>query len=139
MDQYDRLFEELTLERVTLGAPHPHWLYYFPPRTVGRLAYKYVNKEGKMHRIFGPAFVNTAYGIEEWYKDGKLHRIGGPAKTHKGSFWWCKEGLLHRLGGPAVDTQMGPKQYWIEGVKYSPKEYKKEIARRIRKGLKYVD
>jgi len=99
----------------------------------------YLNKDGKRHRIYGPAYVNPAYNEVEWYKNGVVHRIGGPAISRGTSFFWYKEGKLHRLGGPAVDTLYGPKQFWIEGVKYSPKEYKKEIARRMRKGLKYVD
>ncbi len=139
MEDYEELIEALTLEKTVLPSPHPFWRFYYPPKTTGRQCFQYLNKEGKKHRIFGPAFCNPAYGIVEWYKEGKLHRLGGPAKTHQANFWWYKEGKLHRLGGPAVDTQMGPKQYWIEGAKLSPKEYKKEMMRRKRKGLKYED
>ena len=139
MEDYDELIEALTLEKVNISATHPFWQRYYPPRTQGRFAYQYLNKEGKKHRIYGPAYGNPAYGIEEWYKDGLTHRLGGPAVTHGANFYWFKEGKKHRLGGPAVDTMYGPKEYWIEGMRYSPKAYKQEIARRKRKGLKYED
>jgi hypothetical protein len=135
MEDYGEFIETLTLDRVTIGAPHPFWRHYCPPRAQGKLAFQYLNAEGKKHRIYGPAFVNEAYGIEEWFKDGLHHRLDGPAVTHAGNFYWLKEGKRHRLDGPAVDTKHGPKEYWIEGSKLSPKEYKKEIARRKRKGL----
>lgn len=95
----------------------------------------YLNKDEVKHRIYGPAYISQHYNLEEWYKDGKLHRIDGPARTHKGNQWWFCEGLLHRLNGPAVDAKGHPKEYWINGQKLSPKYYKKEIERRKRKGL----
>lgn len=94
----------------------------------------YRNKEGKYHRIYGPAYISTRYQVEEWYKDGVRHREGGPAITHKNTRIWIKDGKLHRLDGPAIEEPAGPKQYWINGQKLSPKQYKQEIARRKRKG-----
>lgn len=135
MDNYDALIEALTLERIQLGASHPYWVHYLPPRTRGKFAFHYINAEGKRHRIHGPALINSAYNIEEWYKNGEYHRLNGPAVSHSGNYYWYKNGEYHRLGGPAVETKFGPKQYWINGQRYSPKEYKKEMKRRERKGL----
>jgi len=95
----------------------------------------YKDKKGKLHRIYGPAYASTRFDIEEWWKDGKRHRVDGPAHIHKNNMVWFYEGLLHRLDGPAVIDGAGPKQYWIMGQRMSEKEYKKEIARRKRKGL----
>ena len=144
-DGMDRLFEELTLERNVIipsqGGPYGGFLngsrrgtYYGCQRT-NTATIEYRNSEGKLHRIFGPAAVNKDYKIEEWYKNGELHRIGGPAVTHKYDMFWYKEGKLHRLDGPAIITDRGPKQFYIEGVKLPPKEYKREIQRMHRRGL----
>lgn len=92
-------------------------------------------KENQYHRLFGPAYINGFYDIESWHKEGQLHRLDGPAYRHKKVKLWYKDGLLHRLDGPAVDMPAHPKEYWIGGQRWSPKLYKKEIARRKRKGL----
>lgn len=96
---------------------------------------KYYNKDNKLHRIYGPAYISKKYDIEGWYKDGVLHRENGPAYRHKGNSFWYKEGKLHRLDGPAVVAGGHPKEYWINGQKLRPKYYKIEIARMKRKGL----
>jgi len=135
MEDYGAVIEALTLTRVQYGSYHPYWYHYQPPKTIGKVSYKYYNSEGKLHRIYGPAYVNQAYHIEEWFKEGKHHRLNGPAVIHNSNYYWLKDGEYHRLGGPAIVTKNGPKQYWINGQRYSPKEYKKEMARRERKGL----
>jgi hypothetical protein len=96
----------------------------------------WTNDKGEKHRIYGPAVrvLDKKYHLVEWYKEDKLHRLDGPARVHRDNMFWYKEGKLHRLDGPAIIERAGPKQYWIEGQKLSPKEYKKEIARRKRKG-----
>lgn len=96
---------------------------------------EYRNTEGKLHRIYGPAYVGVPYKFEEWYKDGEYHRVGGPAVTTTEAQYWFYEGKFHRLDGPAIVKKAHPKQYWIHGQQLSPKEYKKEIERRKRKGL----
>jgi len=144
MNSEDALFETLSLNReiIEIYAP-PHggfggshmrgWGYYGPGLSIGEV---WTNREGKRHRIYGPAVkILKKYLLEEWYKNGMLHRIGGPARSHAGNLFWYKEGKLHNLGGPAVIEKAGPRQYWIDGVKYSPKQYKWEIERRRRKGL----
>lgn len=101
----------------------------------GEWDYVYRNKEGNKHRLYGPAYISERYDIEEWFKDGEYHRIDGPAIRHKNNEYWFRDGKKHRLDGPAVITGGGPKQYWIEGQQLSPKEYKKEIARRKKRSL----
>lgn len=141
IDELDRLYEALMIEGELVdntmpgyycrGHMHQNWWTWKDrPRD---LVYK--NAEGEKHRIYGPAYISAYYQIEEWYKSGELHRIGGPARTHKDSKWYYVDGQLHRLDGPAVDAKGHPKEYWIGGQKLSPKNYKKEIERRKRKGL----
>lgn len=146
------LIEALTLERVLKEAQTPPfqgfggnpkwWNYWGGPYGVhpnwnklDKKDIEYLNAEGKRHRLSGPAYISTLYDIEAWYKDGEFHRTNGPAYRHRRNFVWFKEGKLHRLNGPAVDELAGPKQYWIDGIRFSEKQYKWEINRRKRKGL----
>jgi hypothetical protein len=96
---------------------------------------EYKNKEGKRHRIYGPAYISRTYQVEAWYKEGKLHRLDGPAYIHRYNMVWFKEGKLHRLDGPAVIEGAGPKQYWIDGQKMSKKEHGRQIRSRKNRGL----
>lgn len=140
--ELDRLFETLSIEKVLVPALTPppggytgrqlKWMGY--QWNAGGHDICYFNGQNQKHRLFGPAYISTIYDIEIWYKEGLYHRLDGPAIRHKNNFLWYKEGRLHRLDGPAVVELGGPKQFWIDGVKYNPKEYKKEIARRHRKG-----
>ena len=139
MDSYDELIESLTLEKSVFENVNPKWGWNNLSNRVKVSGCEYRNAQGQRHRLFGPAFINPAFNTEKWYKNGVYHRIGGPAITHNLNFSWYKDGERHRLGGPAIDELGRPKEYWIEGVRYSPKEYKKEISRRQRKGLKYED
>ncbi len=97
---------------------------------------EYRNREGKLHRLYGPAYIGVAYKFEEWFKDGVRHRIGGPAVSTSDGQYWIVEGRLHRIDGPAVIKKGHPKEYWIHGHKVSTKEFKKESERRIRRGDK---
>ena len=147
MSDIDSLYEELTLTKVykdpkmpPMGGfvmPHEWWDFdlqcYHIIHHIKDLTY--VNTEGKAHRLCGPAYINRVYNIEIWYKNGIYHREDGPAITHKRTKIWFYEGQLHNLHGPAVISAGGPREYWIYGQKYSPKEYQKEIKRRKRKGL----
>lgn len=141
----DVLFETLTLncnrdigEGATYGgyggrnAHHNAWTWGWGPSTKREI---WTNHEGQKHRLYGPAVIVPKHKLTEWYKEGKLHREGGPAREHGESKFWYKEGKLHRLDGPAVIDAVGPKQYWIDGIKFSPKQYWWEIARRKRRGL----
>jgi len=140
---HERLWEELILERTVQPGESPPYGGYYPGHRpwsghswgVPGNDVIYRNKEGQYHRIYGPAYVSARHQTERWYKEGNLHRIGGPALRHKEVMHWYKEGKLHNLEGPAVINPAGPKQYWIDGNRLSPKEFKKEIERRKRKGL----
>lgn len=141
-NELDELFEKLTSKKLLIQAKSPPFggynganTWYSWSWTASGFDIEYKNAAGKRHRIWGPAYISKKYDIEIWYKNGEYHRENGPAITHKNNFLWYYGGKLHNLQGPAIDTGGGPKQYWINGQKLSPKEYKKEIARRIRKGL----
>jgi len=84
-------------------------------------------KEGKYHRLNGPAIIYPS-GLKYWYKEGKLHREDGPAVNFpSGHKEWYKEGKYHRLDGPAVEYPDGYKEWWIENKFYSPKKLLKLI------------
>lgn len=153
-DGQDQLFEELTLTREELNTYRmrlPGRIYQLPYGGFGgnqkwaqynitdELAldtgYCYVNNQGLFHRTYGPAVELPKYKLVEWRYNGLLHRENGPARIHKYSMFWYKHGKLHRIDGPAVIDDSGPKQYWLDGIKYKPKEYKREIARRKRKNI----
>jgi hypothetical protein len=148
----DRLYEELTLNR-DIEEPcmpqfncfthySPRWWNYWGaaytvpkqwnPKNKRTIIYR--DHEGRMHKASGPAYINPLYDEEIWYYEGKMHRDDGPAYRHKGNFAWFKHGVLHNLEGPAVVEMAGPLQYWIDGIRYSRKQYKWEIERRKRKG-----
>lgn len=146
-EELGKLFEELSIDRTSMPALSPTfqgygknpmiWAWYGRPWIVrgNSKDIVYLDKNGKRHRIYGPAYISQKYDIEEWWKEGLRHREGGPAYRHKNNMVWFYEGKLHRLDGPAVIEYGGPKQYWIDGIMYSAKQYKWEIARRKRKGL----
>ena len=78
-------------------------------------------KEGKLHRIDGPA-VEYSNGTKIWYKEGKRHRENGPAREHSnGGKEWYKEGKLHRIDGPAVEYSNGEKEWWVDGQEFFEK------------------
>lgn len=157
-DSLGELYEALTLKKnfvepmsppFTGYGPNPRWWnWYGGPWHVrtrtnrnkkgGRKIYpdiEYRNSLGLLHRTYGPAYISRTFEVEAWFKDGKRHRIGGPAYIHRSNMIWFQEDKLHNLEGPAVIEGGGPKQYWIEGKRYTEKQYKWEIARRKRKGL----
>jgi len=143
LDSEDALFETLSLNRNIIDGSGPayggyggghlwwNWGYGMPTKLE-----VWTNDKGEKHRLYGPAVTCLRkYKLEEWWKEGKLHRIGGPARIHKDNMFWYKEGELHNLDGPAVIEKAGPKQYWIDGVRFTRKQFEWEIARRKRKGL----
>lgn len=144
-ESYEKLLEQLTIDYVLEAAITPPFGGFLPYNISYRGYYwahptgfdkVYRDKDGKYHKIYGPAYISNIYDIEIWYKHGLYHRNdGGPALRHKSTFLWYQEDKLHRLDGPAVVSKGNPKEYWINGQKLSPKEYKKEIDRRKRKGI----
>jgi len=81
---------------------------------------------GKCHRENEPAVVFTN-GSKFWFKDGNFHNANGPAADTDEKKQWYKEGKLHRLDGPAIEWSYGKKEYWIENIKYSKKDFMKAI------------
>jgi hypothetical protein len=152
VDNLGSLFDALTVEKVlkdpltppfTGYGPRPEywdwWPGTYPASSRNRKHSKdvtYTNLDGKIHRLHGPAYISRMYNVEAWFKDGERHRENGPAYTHNRNMIWFQNGKLHRLDGPAVIERGGPKQYWIDGIKYSKKQYNWEIQRRKRKGIK---
>ena len=62
-------------------------------------------------------------GSKYWYKNGKLHRLDGPAVEYiNGDKIWYKNDELHNIYGPAV-LENGIEEYWIEGKQLSEKEF----------------
>jgi hypothetical protein len=89
--------------------------------------YKVWYKEGKEHREDGPA-IEYPDGTKIWYKEGKFHRLDGPAiELPDGTKKWYKEGKRHRLNGPAIELPDGTKRWYIEDNSYSPKGLSKLI------------
>jgi hypothetical protein len=77
-------------------------------------------KNGKYHRLDGPAVIRHVSGEEVWYKNGKLHRINGPSYKRKdGRKEWHINDKLHRLDGPAIITKDGKVEYWINNEQVS--------------------
>jgi len=76
---------------------------------------KFWYKEGKKHRLDGPA-CEWDNGDKSWYKEGLLHRIDGPAvEWNDGTKHWYIEGKRHRIDGPAIEWVNGTKEWWING------------------------
>lgn len=49
----------------------------------------YLNQDGKMHRLYGPAVIQTD-GTNQWRINGRLHRTDGPAIEYWYGLneWW---------------------------------------------------
>ena len=87
---------------------------------------EWFNKEGKLHRLDGPA-IEYSNGTKEWRQNGKYHRVNGPAREYSdGTKAWYQKGQFHRLDGPAIEFANGRKEWWIEGKKYTEKEFLKK-------------
>lgn len=109
---------------------------YFSKGTVidDSIDIRFSQANDRLHRIHGPAYINHLHHVEIWIRNGVIDREDGPAIIHKENRLWVKNGYFHRLDGPAIDTKHCNKQYWINGQELSPKDFKKEIKRRIKKG-----
>ena len=76
---------------------------------------KYVDDQGDLHRLDGPA-VEYTDGSKEWFVNGRRHRSNGPAiESADGKVQWFMEGFIHRKDGPAVEFPDGSKEYWMFG------------------------
>jgi hypothetical protein len=64
------------------------------------------------------------FGNKWWKnKDGKIHRLDGPAVEFNSGYkeWWF-EGRIHREDGPAVVFPSGDKNWWLDSINYKTKE-----------------
>ncbi len=78
-------------------------------------------------------YVVTVYDNGDTYwcnKEGKLHRLNGPAEECSNGYktYWVN-GKLHNLEGPAVIYSSGEVEYYIEDKRYSKKDWEKEVQR----------
>jgi hypothetical protein len=55
-------------------------------------AKRWRNKEGKLHRLDGPAFEWTS-DFKQWWVNGKRHRLDGPAVEYASDLkkWWVND------------------------------------------------
>ena len=104
------------------------------PSRIWKGGYIY-SKEGKRHRIGGPALVyfsnnNNKY-CEEWFYEDQLHRVSGPAGIYSDTKKWYFKGLLHCTIGPAIkyDKNLNnTDEWWIDGVRYDEIPFGKMIT-----------
>lgn len=64
-------------------------------------------KNGKLHRLDGPAHISTDASIKEWYFEGNLHRDDGPATETNTANFWYQHNEIHRVNRPAVEYADG--------------------------------
>jgi len=85
--------------------------------------------DGKRHREDDKPAVEYANGDKYWFLNGDRHREDDkPAIEYaNGTKAWFFNGDRHRAGGPAIEFSSGYKDFWIEGVRYSEKEFNEKI------------
>lgn len=69
------------------------------------------------------------FGNVFYYKNNKLHRENGPAVFHvkTGDYFYFYDNVLHRIDGPAVIYGHGKKEWYLNGKKYSTKDFKRIV------------
>jgi len=112
-------------------------------KTIMKSANYYRNKNGKLHRLDGPAVIynnDEDWDIwKEYYINGKLGRIGGGPAITKADYdteinEYYENDKLHRLDGPAHTEHWNGgrhSSYWIDGIEYSVDEYAKKTGMNI--------
>ena len=114
-------------------------------------AITYSNRDGQLHRVYGPAVMHEN-GRREWWQNGLPHRLDGPAvvctdgyrvwlqngQRHRidgpaveysgGSCAWYQNGLLHREDGPAIEYSDGGKSWYINGGELTEAEWQQAVA-----------
>jgi len=53
-----------------------------------------LNDKGELHSFNNMPAVRYSYGAKYWCKEGKLHRLDGPAVEYSGGKCWYYEGKL---------------------------------------------
>ena len=85
---------------------------------------EYLNKDGELHRLEGPA-IEWSNGTKGWYVNGKRHRTDGPAfDWGSGSKGWYVDNKPHRLDGPAFEWSSGYKEWYVEGKCLTEQQFK---------------
>ena len=89
---------------------------------------QYKNSKGELHREDGPAIIDVN-GNQSWYRNGLLHRLWLPAYINvDGSLYeYYFYGKLHRTDGPARKV-FNEDEWWLNGVKYpTERQYKRVL------------
>jgi len=83
---------------------------------------RYLNDEGKLHRLDGPAVEYYNSGSKEWYINGNRHQNIDPVAEYSiGTKYWLFKGRLHRVGG-SYSSRI--KEYWyINNKEYAKQDY----------------
>jgi hypothetical protein len=55
--------------------------------------------------------------------EDQLHNENGPAVIIDDTNFWYKNGQLHRIDGPAIEWKNGDKEYYLNGLEISEKNY----------------
>lgn len=100
-------------------------------RTTEHGAIIWSDSKGHNHRLDGPAIIRPD-GAKFWYKNGKRHRIGGPAcygYDGEGERWY-RNGHLHRTDGPAINFNDGKTSWYIAGRHIETYKHLQELTRR---------
>ena len=88
----------------------------------------YRNRDGRLHRMHGPA-IEYSDGGSEWFQNGLYHRIAGPAvECADGSEFWYQKGRLHRLDGPAIQCGGNVYRWYIDGTELTKAEWQQAVA-----------
>ena len=80
-------------------------------------------------------------GTKKWLlPDGRFHREGKPAIIYEnGDESWYYNGNIHREDGPAITwNDVDHKSWFLDGVQYTEKGYKKEMRVRKIKRIKEI-
>ena len=93
--------------------PHPTGGYVTVKGSAS--GFQFLNAEGKLHRLDGPA-VEGLDGSFQWWVDDKRHRLDGPAiEWSDGTREWWVDDKRHRLDGPAVENADGTRKWYLNG------------------------
>ncbi len=73
----------------------------------------------------GATMTTNKYGDKFWKLDGKLHRLDGPAVIQTNGYkeWW-QHYKRHRTDGPAKIYEYGHKEYYINNNKIPEEDHK---------------
>ena len=103
---------------------------------------KWVDIQGRLHRIHGPAQIFLRSMEKQWYYHGRLDNDNGPAVTRPSGtmFWYCG-GELHREDGPAyilVTPEQRVVKYYIYGSEFIAEDYWRNVSDDIGEKLQKV-